>query len=98
MENQRERCTLGIFVTKESGAERESPSDVSVVVEGVEVLSGVSDVATACSFLFGVIYAMNFSYPKGLKYIFEVVQKVFIELDSNRFSLKVQGLKNQLLL
>ena len=80
---------LGIFVTKENSAERESPTDVSIIVEGVEVLSGVSDMATACSLLFGVIYAMNLSYPKELKYIFEVIQKVFMELDSNRFSPKV---------
>ena len=63
-----------------------------IALEGAEVLFG-SDVATACAHLMGLIYALEFSYPKQLKFTFEVFQKVFLELDATqKMSSKVYDL------
>ncbi|KAL6477465.1 hypothetical protein MHYP_G00133000 [Metynnis hypsauchen] len=42
----------------------------TIVVEGTKVLEG-SDLARSCALLMGVIYALNLSYPKQLKFTFE---------------------------
>lgn len=73
------------------------PEDVSIIVEGVEVLPGLKDVATACALLFGIIYDLNLSYPTELRYTYEFIQKILIELDTYRLSTKIQVLKNKLL-
>ncbi len=44
--------------------------------------------------LFGLIYALNISYPKELKYTFETIPKVFIGLDPQCFA-RVQSFKNK---
>ena len=67
------------------------------MIEDVEVVSGIGTIARACSLLLGLTYALNLSYPKAVKYTFEVFQKVFLELDSSKLSAKVQGLKAKLL-
>ena len=79
MQKVKEQCTMGIF--KEGTVEWEKPADIIVVLEGVEVLTEVTDVATACMQLFGCIYAMNLSYPTNLKYFWEVIQKVVMGLE-----------------
>ena len=73
------------------------PEDVGIVVEGVQVLSGLKDVATACALLFGIIYDLNLSYPADLRYTFKFIQKILMELDTHRLSAKIQVLKNKLL-
>ncbi len=64
------------------------------MTEGVEVLHDLGDIASACVLLMAVIYAMNLSYPQELKTFFEVLQKIFLQLDATRLSTKVQMLKN----
>ena len=66
------------------------------MIEGVEVLHDLGDIASASALLMGVIYAPNLSYPQELKAFFEVLQKVFLQLDASRLSSKVQLLKNKL--
>ncbi|KAL7835662.1 hypothetical protein SRHO_G00280090 [Serrasalmus rhombeus] len=68
-----------------------------VVLEGVEVLHNLQSVSHACMMLYGLIYALNLSYPKSLKRTFEVYQKILMDLDSTRLSPKVQALKLQLI-
>lgn len=88
---------MEIYVIRHEGAEpTEPPEDVGIIMEGVEVLQDLSDVANGCAVLLGLIYSLNLSYPNNLRYTFEFLQKVLMELDGNRLSTKVQVLKNRL--
>ncbi|XP_020556410.1 uncharacterized protein LOC110014068 isoform X2 [Oryzias latipes] len=88
---------LGIFAIRHTGAD---PSDdlenVGIILEGVEVLNDLKSVSLAVSMLFGLVYALNLSYPPDLKYTFEVLQKIIMGLDGNKLSNKVQVLKTAL--
>ncbi|KAL7382913.1 hypothetical protein ABVT39_001568 [Epinephelus coioides] len=93
-----DQTLIGIYVIQHPGASvDELPEDVGIIVEGVQVLSGLKDVATACALLFGIIYDLNLSYPTDLRYMFEFIQKILMELDTHRLSAKIQVLKNKLL-
>lgn len=73
---------MGVYIIKKEGDPEHDPEDTSVVIEGVEVLSGLRDTAIACAMLFGLIY--NLSYPPELKCTFEVLQRIFLKLDGQR--------------
>ncbi|XP_034538945.1 uncharacterized protein LOC117812354 [Notolabrus celidotus] len=85
---------MKILVTK--GATASDPASATIIIEGTEVLQGL-DVPRACALLMGLIYALNLSYPRELKYTCEVFQKVFLKLDSQKCSPKVTSLKQKLL-
>ncbi len=92
-----EQVVFGIYsINAEGGDATTTPVDVGIVIEGVEVLHDLGDIASACALLMGVIYSMNLSYPQGLKTLFEVLQKIFLQLDATRLSTKVQMLKIKL--
>ncbi|XP_062847483.1 uncharacterized protein LOC134309924 [Trichomycterus rosablanca] len=61
------------------------------------VLENLSDISTGLAYLFGLIYALNLSYSKELKYTFHAIQNVFMELGSG-CTQRVRCLKNKLLL
>ncbi|KAK0133585.1 hypothetical protein N1851_030912 [Merluccius polli] len=65
----------------------------TIVMEGTKCLIE-KDIPRSCALLMGIIYALNISYCKKLKYTFEVFQKLFLGLDGLRCSAKVIGLKN----
>lgn len=91
-------CTMAIIVIKSGTADDVITADVCIVLEGEVVIEGLQNVVNATTVLFGLIYSLNLSYPKKLKYFFEVIQKIVMELDDGRnLSPKVQGLKNKLL-
>lgn len=69
---------------------------MGIVIEGVDVLHDFGDIATACVLLMGVIYALNLSYPQEVKAFFEVLQKIFPQLDASRLSTMVHMLKYKL--
>ncbi|XP_052427891.1 uncharacterized protein LOC128021448 isoform X2 [Carassius gibelio] len=92
------QTTMGIYVIRAEGTgPEEEPSDVGVVLEGVEVLQNLPSVTLGCVMLFGLIYALNLNYPKDLKCTFEAFQKILMELDTTKLSPKVQGLKIKML-
>ncbi|XP_056297690.1 uncharacterized protein LOC130211094 isoform X1 [Pseudoliparis swirei] len=97
-EADRESATMGLHVVRKEGADAgEEPEHVGVVIEGVELLSNLGSVSFGFSMLFGLIYCLNMSYPQGLKFTFEFLQKVLMNLDGNNLSPKVQALKIKML-
>lgn len=56
-----------------------------------EVLHDLDNIANAVAILFGLMYSLDLSYPTNLKYTFEVLQKLVMELDGNKLSTKAQG-------
>ncbi|XP_071361701.1 uncharacterized protein [Trachinotus anak] len=77
-----EQTVMGVYVIQKEGAEAgDGPEDISVLIEGVEVLSGLGETAIAYALLFGLIYCLNLSYPPELKCTFEVLQKILLKLD-----------------
>ncbi|KAL0149651.1 hypothetical protein M9458_055044, partial [Cirrhinus mrigala] len=71
--------TLKILVVH--GADGKDPVDVSIIPEGKKILPGCHNTAKACALLMELIYALNLTYPRALRYTFEVFQKLFLELD-----------------
>ncbi|KAF7642129.1 hypothetical protein LDENG_00264180 [Lucifuga dentata] len=102
-EAELERCTMAVFVIREEEEEEEeeedplqAPRDIGIVIEGVEVLNKLPSVAHACAMLFGLIYALNLSYPSELKYTFDVLQKVFMEIEPKKMTRRVCSLSVKL--
>ena len=94
-ETSMEQTVMGVHVIQKEGAvPRDDPEDISVLIEGVKGLSGLGNIAH-CALLFGLI--SNLSYPSELKCSFEVLQKILLNLDGQRFFSKAQFLKNKLL-
>lgn len=86
---------MKIVVVRASYAE--DPVDVSIVLDGKEIVTGCGTAAKACTLLMGLIYSLNLAYPPTLRYTFEVFQKLFLDLDAIKLSPKVQTLKMKLL-
>ncbi|KAF3836184.1 hypothetical protein F7725_028742 [Dissostichus mawsoni] len=51
-----------------------------LILEGRIVLRKLRDVPTGFAVLMGILYSLNIDYPKGLKYTFEVIQKVIMDI------------------
>ncbi|XP_063753608.1 uncharacterized protein LOC134873730 isoform X2 [Eleginops maclovinus] len=68
--------TMAIYTVQAESDDPDGPggrfADVGLVLEGVEVLHNLQSINHACVMLYGLIYALNLSYPKGLKNTFEV--------------------------
>ncbi|XP_077104199.1 uncharacterized protein LOC143757122 [Siphateles boraxobius] len=90
--------SVGILYVMEDIIQTTSPmiQNIAVVLEEVVVLEDVPDPSTALAYLFGLLYALNFSYPKNLKYTFDAIQNLFMELGSG-CTQRVLSLKNKLL-
>ncbi|XP_053085259.1 uncharacterized protein LOC113546702 isoform X1 [Pangasianodon hypophthalmus] len=91
---------LGILaITEDDVAPSALPTftNFAVVLEEATVLKDISDLQSAVSYLFGLILALDFEYPKELRYTFEVIEKVFMEMGTH-CSARVQSLKTKLFL
>ena len=62
--------------------------------KGSNNLNNLKSINHACVMLYGLIYALNLSYPKNLKYTFEAYQKILMDLESSKPSPKVQALNS----
>ncbi|XP_035857795.1 uncharacterized protein LOC116054844 isoform X4 [Sander lucioperca] len=92
-----EQLTMAVFVIRKEGERlQEPPEDIGIVIEGVEVLHELTSVASACALLLGLIYALNLAYPKPFRFTFEVLQKIFMQLDQHKMSPKVHNLYSKL--
>ncbi|CAL8384054.1 unnamed protein product [Arctogadus glacialis] len=85
-----EGTTVGIYVIRETP--NSEVSDVGVIIEGQVALQDLETVALAAAMLFGLFYTLNMSYPSKLRYTFEVIQKLIMELDAAELSGKAQSL------
>lgn len=90
--------SVGILYVLEDNTQTTSPmiQNIAVVLDEVVVLEGLPDPSTALAYLFGLLYALNFSYPKNLKYTFDTIQNLFMELGSG-CTQRVLSLKNKLI-
>ncbi|XP_039889832.1 uncharacterized protein LOC120734850 isoform X2 [Simochromis diagramma] len=87
-EDERLRSTaatvMGIYTIRREGIQE--PEDVAVVIEGTTVMNNLGSVIMAFIVLFGLIHALDLSYPNDLKYTFELCQKNLMNLDGQRLS------------
>ena len=86
--------TMAIYTVQAEGDDHDGPgglfADVGMVLEGVKVLNNLKSINHACVMLYGLIYALNLSYPKNLKYTFEAYQKILMDLESSKPSPKYE--------
>ncbi|KAJ3603400.1 hypothetical protein NHX12_031142 [Muraenolepis orangiensis] len=85
--------TIAIFIIRDAQA---APKDIGIILEGQEVVNKLASVTNAVAILLGFLYALNLEYPKTLKFMFQYIQKVFIELDPKGMPTKVKKLYDQL--
>ncbi|XP_077090383.1 uncharacterized protein LOC143741778 [Siphateles boraxobius] len=85
---------MGIYVIRSDGDQE--PEDIGVVIEGIKVLSNLGSVIMGFVMLFGLIYALDLSFPDNLKYTFEFFQKIIMNLDGHKLNAKIQQLKIKL--
>jgi len=72
-------------------------SDVALVIEEAVVLRGLGDIPNAYVNMMGLLYALNINYPKNLRYTFEVIQRLLMNIGADACSARVHSLKNTLL-
>jgi len=57
---------MEVFVIREDEDPLKPPRDIVIITESVEVLNELPSIAHGCALLFGLIYALNLSYPGEL--------------------------------
>ncbi|XP_078025314.1 uncharacterized protein LOC117251126 [Epinephelus lanceolatus] len=95
-ERELQQCTMAVFVIREEEDPLKPPCDIGIIIEGVEVLNELPSVAHGCALLFGLIYALNLSYPGELKHTFDALQKIFMEIEPKRMTRRVCSLSVKL--
>lgn len=65
---------MGIYTTTSEGIQE--PKDVGVVIEGTTVMNNLGSVIMAFIVFFGLIYALELSYPNDHNYTLEFCQKI----------------------
>ncbi|XP_034076780.1 uncharacterized protein LOC117549201 [Gymnodraco acuticeps] len=88
-----------LTVTSDNGTSQVQyqPVTISVVIEN-DIVVSLPRLADAFLVMFGLMYALHLSYPKGLTNTFEFTQKVLLGLEDGKLSPKLQTLKNDLLM
>ncbi|KAK9963491.1 hypothetical protein ABG768_006673 [Culter alburnus] len=88
---------LGILKVMEDNLSQATKrcQNLAIILEETVVVEDLPDFPTAFMVLFGLLYALNIEYPKGLKYTFEAVQNIFVGL-GEKCTNRVQSLKNKL--
>lgn len=92
---------IGILLVEHEGAVPSSslhlsPASLKIVIEGEVVMDNIHDLPKAMCILFGLAYALHLNYPKSMKFTFQFIQQVLLELGHGELKPKLQTLKNQL--
>lgn len=95
-EQELESTTMAVFVLRENSSPLQQPKEIGIIIDGVEVLNELPSVAAGVVMLFGLCYALNMEYPQGFKFTFEALQKILMELGSNKMSSKICKLTGEL--
>ncbi|KAF7691454.1 hypothetical protein HF521_011751, partial [Silurus meridionalis] len=90
-----QKTPMGIHVINKEGGEVGHFDVIGIYVGGVIILDNTFFSAQACALMLGVVYALNLSDPKELKYYYKFMQKVLLAVDGGKLSPKVLGLKNK---
>lgn len=72
-----EEIGLDLYIIQHNGTE--PTEDVGFIIEGVQVLQVLRDLANACTGLLGLICSFNLSYSENQRYTFEFLQKVLVD-------------------
>ncbi|XP_026003469.1 uncharacterized protein LOC113009410 [Astatotilapia calliptera] len=91
--------TVGILTVLEDYVGPNSQSTVvntAIVLEADIILDDLPDLPTAFAYLFGLLYGLNMEFPKELKYTFEAVQHIYMELTST-CSQRIKSFKTKFL-
>ncbi len=70
--------------------------NIALVLEETIVLKDIPDTPTALAYLFGLLYTLNMEFPKDIRYTFETIQHIFMEMYTN-CSQRVRSFKTKLL-
>uniref|UniRef100_A0A1A8GVD5 Uncharacterized protein n=1 Tax=Nothobranchius korthausae TaxID=1143690 RepID=A0A1A8GVD5_9TELE len=89
-------CTVAIYTIRVTEDLLEPPRDIGVVIDGVQIFSRLQSVAHAFTTLFELVYAINLKYPDQLKYTFEALQKIVIDIEPKKMSRRVGSLHSKL--
>ena len=91
---------IGLLIGYEGERQDAFPCEifnVAVVVEETIVLHNINDVPCSFAMLLGIIYCVNLEYPRAMKYSFEFLQRVVMEIKPDQATARVHGLRNKLL-
>lgn len=91
-----QRCTMGIYVISMENGDNGHHDVTGISVDGVMILDNIGSAAQACAVMLGVIHTLNLAYPKEQRRCYEFIQKVLIQMDGEKLSPKVLGLKNKI--
>ncbi|KAJ0051000.1 hypothetical protein NL108_012173, partial [Boleophthalmus pectinirostris] len=79
-----ELVDIGVYKIRDKRARPGDNMEDVGIIEQCTVLQDLQDVPTGCALLFGLLFIMNLSYPKKLRYTLEFYQKVLMGLDGKR--------------
>ncbi|KAM8728455.1 uncharacterized protein AB9X84_001741 [Acanthopagrus schlegelii] len=95
-EHELESTTMAVFVLRENSSLLQEPKEIGIIINGVEVQNVLPSVAAGVVMLFGLCYALNMEYPQGFRFTFQALQKILMELGSNKMSSKIRKLNGEL--
>lgn len=92
-----QKCAMGIYVISKENGDPGHYDDIGLFVDGAIILDYIGSAAQACAVMLGVIYALNLAYPKELRHYYEFIQKVLMQMDGEKLSPRILGLKNKII-
>ncbi|KAI4875793.1 hypothetical protein NFI96_002433 [Prochilodus magdalenae] len=86
-DEQTKGLSVGVLVVLEDDVSVAGSSaniqNLAIVLKETIAMEQLSDISTGFAYLFGLLYALNLSYPKDLKYTFSAIQNVFMKRGIN---------------